>query len=225
MISPIVLIGLCNDLYTNPEKLDQLWEFEGCHAGRKRIDDTDVIVLRGSLDAVDWIRDTEVVAIWDYRLGFVHGGFMTGMNDVLVAVSLNGLPKLVVTGHSLGGARARILAALLAYSGKPVDQCCVFGSPRPGFANLSRILQKSGTPLASYRNCNDPVPLVPFMGGLYQHPDQWIALDAHSAPDDLEPLRDHHGARYLEGLTALYADQPPAPVVDLSPKPDPAVVG
>ena len=28
--------------------------------------------------------------------------------------------------------RARILAALLAYSGRPVEQCTVFGSPRPG---------------------------------------------------------------------------------------------
>lgn len=212
MISPIVLIGLCNDLYTNPEKLDKLYEFDGCHAAIKHAGDTDVIVLRGSLDAIDWMRDAEAFPIWDPRIGFVHSGFMAGMNDVLAAVAIDALPKLAITGHSLGGARARILAALLAYNTRPVTQCCVFGSPRPGFAGLTRILQKSGTPLASYRNCEDPVPLVPFMGGLYCHPDKWTGLDAHSAPDDLEPLRDHHGARYLEGLTALYP-----------PKPDPVI--
>ena len=155
-----------------------------------------------------WIRDLEAVPIWDSRLGFVHAGFMMGMYDVLAAVALAAVKDIVVTGHSLGGARARILAALLAYSGKPVSQCCVFGSPRPGFANLSRILQKSATPLASYRNYHDPVPLVPaawvpVIGDPWVHPDPWISLEEHSAPDDLEPLRDHHIQRYLDGLAKL----------------------
>ncbi len=205
MISPLVLAQVCAALYVDtPTGFAHVWDYSNCHAAFRKSDGVDVIAFRGSRDAQDWLKDVEAVPIWDYALGFVHAGFLVGVRDVMVAASLVSGPVVAVTGHSLGGARARILAALLAYSGKPVSQCCVFGSPRPGFANLSRILQKSGTPLASYRNCEDPVPLVPFMGGLYQHPDKWIALDAHSAPDDLEPLRDHHIARYQEGLAKFY---------------------
>jgi predicted lipase len=201
MIEPLVLAQICADVYADtPVGFDHVWDFSGNHAAHKKIDDVDVIVFRGSKDTQDWLRDVEAVPLWDYRIGFVHGGFMCGVNDILVAASLVVGSKVVVTGHSLGGARARIYAALMAYSKQPVSQCCVFGSPRPGFANMSRILQKSGTPLASYRNRNDPVPLVPFMGGLYTHPDQWIALDSAPPPGDLEPLRDHHIVRYLDGL-------------------------
>lgn len=215
MISPIVLAQACADAYADaPAGFDHLWEFSGTHAAHRKIEGADLIVFRGSKDAEDWMRDAEAVPIWDSRLGFVHGGFMAGMYDVLAAVTLATSNRLVVTGHSLGGARARILAALVAYSGSPVLQCTVFGSPRPGFANLSRILQKSKTPLSSYRNREDPVPLVPFMGGLYVHPDQWIALDAHAAPGDLEPLRDHHIALYQEGLAKLYP-VPPGPLPTL----------
>lgn len=204
MISPIILAQVCADAYADtPAGFDNVWEFDGCHAARRVIDGQDVIVFRGSKDAEDWIRDVEAVPVWDYALGFVHAGFLAGVRDVLGALASTAGKDIVVTGHSLGGARARILAGLLAYSGQPVKQCCVFGSPRPGFANLARILQKSGTPMASYRNRNDPVPLVPFMGGLYQHPDQWVALDAAPPADDLEPLRDHHIARYQEGLAKL----------------------
>ena len=209
MISPLALAQACADAYADaPAGFDHIWEFSGTHAAHRRVEGADIIVFRGSKDAEDWIRDLEAVPIWDSRLGFVHAGFMMGMYDVLAAVALAAVKDIVVTGHSLGGARARILAALLAYSGKPVSQCCVFGSPRPGFANLSRILQKSATPLASYRNYHDPVPLVPaawvpVIGDPWVHPDPWISLEEHSAPDDLEPLRDHHIQRYLDGLAKL----------------------
>ena len=204
MIPPIDLARVCAEVYADtPTGFAHSWDYEDCHASHRKIADTDVIVFRGTKDVTDWLRDILVTPFWDYRLGFVHAGFLAGMNDILVAMSLVVGSKVAVTGHSLGGARARLLAALLAYNGTPVSQCCVFGSPRPGFANVGRILQKSGTPLASYRNRNDPVPLVPFFGGLYQHPDEWIELDAPGDPDDLDALRDHKISRYIEGLEKL----------------------
>lgn len=204
MIAPLALAQLCADIYAPvPVGFDHLWNFGGTVAAHKKVGDADVIVFRGSLTPLDWIRDIEAIPVFDPRIGFVHGGFLCGVNDVLIAAALVVGPRVVITGHSLGGARARILAGLLAYNGTPATQCTVFGSPRPGFANLRRILEKSGTPLASYRNVNDPVPMVPFLGGLYEHTDQWIALDAHAPPGDLEPLRDHHCAQYIAGLSLL----------------------
>lgn len=197
---PLDLAQICADSYDAAGAWDHVWDLSGIHFAHRKVGDVDVIVFRGSKDLLDWIRDLEVFPKWDDRLGFVHGGFMRGMNDALAAILAVVGPRVVVTGHSLGGARARILAGLLAYLGRPVEQCTVFGSPRPGFANLARVLQKSGTPLASYRNRNDPVPVVPFMVGLYEHPDAWIALNSAPPPNDLEPLRDHHMAHYIAGL-------------------------
>jgi predicted lipase len=200
VIKPIILAGACSDFYTESGSWDHTWDFGGTYVGHRKIGDADLIVFRGSKDAQDWVHDAEVFPVWDARLGFVHGGFMCGMNDALAEILTVVGSRVVVTGHSLGGARARILAALFAYLQRPVEQCVVFGSPRPGFANLARILQKSATPLLSYRNRNDPVPLVPFMGGLYTHPDPWSNLDEAPPTDDLEPLRDHHIAHYIAGL-------------------------
>lgn len=212
MIEAAVLAQLCADVYTEtPKTFLHVWNFGGTVAAHEKIGDTDVVVFRGSLTPQDWVRNLEVFPVWDSRIGFVHGGFLTGVNDVLIAMSLLVGPKVVVTGHSLGGARARILAALLAYHTIPALQCCVFGSPRPGFANMRRVLEKSGTLLQSYRNREDPVPLVPFMGGLYEHTDQWVSLDAPAAPDDLEPLRDHHMVHYMEGLGKLVQSPVPVP--------------
>jgi len=211
MIEPITLAGVCKDVYADePQGFAHLWDYEGCHAGHRRIGDVDVIVFRGSKDREDWLRDVEVFPLWDYRLGFVHSGFMTGVNEILVAASMVTGDRVCVTGHSLGGARARLFAAMLAYNSRPAVQCCVFGSPRPGFSNVRRVLEKSGTPLASYRNRRDPVTLVPYLAGMYEHPDEWIALDVAPAPDDLGPLRDHNIDLYIEGLQKLATAHPEA---------------
>jgi hypothetical protein len=201
VISAFDLATICSDLYTDAGTWDHTWDCSGTHAAHRKVGEIDVIVFRGSKDVEDWICDIEAFPVWDAKLGFVHGGFLWGMNDALAQILTVVGPRVAVTGHSLGGARARIMAGMLACMGRPVEQCVVFGSPRPAFANLMRVLQKSLTPMVSYRNRNDPVPLVPYMAGLYTHPDTWITLDTAPAVDNLEPLRDHHIALYLEGLS------------------------
>ena len=104
MISPVVLAQICADVYADaPAGFDNSWDFAGCHAASRKVDGVDVVVFRGSLDVTDWIRDVEAFPLWDYRLGFVHGGFIVGVNDVLAAVAVSCGPRVVVTGHSLGG--------------------------------------------------------------------------------------------------------------------------
>lgn len=201
----LALARVCEEAYANTGKWDHAWAFDGTTVFHRVSAGVDVIVFRGTCTPEDWIRDAEAFPVWDARLGFVHGGFLCGMSAALEAIAVLGSSCLVLTGHSLGGARARILAALLAIAGKPAVRCTVFGSPRPGFANLARVLQKSGTPLASYRNRNDPVPLVPYLGGLYVHPDAWTAVDSAPGAQDLDPLRDHSIALYIASLTAAAA--------------------
>jgi hypothetical protein len=176
------LAGLCAEAYDDASSWDGAWDFDGTRLTLRRVGGAHVIVFRGTCNAEDWLHDAEAFPVWDPRVGFVHGGFMRGMSDALAVVSALETSCLYVTGHSLGGARARILAGLLAVAGRPVARCAVFGSPRPAFANLARVLQKTATPLASYRNRNDPVPLVPFMGGCISTPMPGRAWTARQAP-------------------------------------------
>lgn len=166
--------------------------------------------------------------MWDEQLGYVHCGFMLGMR-ALLKVLQGTIPAdalIAITGHSLGGARARILCALFIVNGWSVLQVVTFGSPKPAFVNLARIIQKaavipdgSNTPIlgehASYRNRNDPVPMAPIdlpkMD--WEHTEAWVRVDAAPAATDFEPLRDHHIELYLRGLLAL----PPTLPATLAP--------
>lgn len=201
--TPLQLATLSNAIYSSLAGFDMSWEQDGVVVGLVRAEETDVLVLRGSLTAEDWIRDAEALPVWHDKLGFVHAGFLAGMDAVFQEVATVVRPNIAVTGHSLGGARARILAAMFAVNGISVDMLCVFGSPKPAFVNLARVIQKSGMLHQSYRNRNDVVPMVPGMLPLWQHTEDWISLDAAPDVGNLEPLRDHSCALYVAALTAL----------------------
>lgn len=200
MVSHLMMAEACENLYSRALGWDNYWVVGGVVIAHQRIDDTDLLVLRGSLTTEDWIRDALAVPVWHDQLGFVHAGFSEDMGDVYATVSKVAGPKVAVTGHSLGGARARILAALFAVNGKPADELVTFGSPKPGFTNLARVVQKSGTRHCSYRNRNDIVPTLAMLP-YWEHTEPWTALNAAPAEDDLAPLRDHSIALYRTALS------------------------
>lgn len=160
------------------------------------------IVCRGSQSADDWLADFDAIPFWT-PLGFVHMGFWLGMPALFDAVK--GIPNPTITGHSLGGAHARVLAGLFCLAGLPVAELVTFASPRPAFPNLQRVIEKSGIVHRSYRFHNDPVPLVPFPLALmpWTHTEEWIALDGTTEPENLDPLRDHSITNYIDMLTVL----------------------
>jgi pimeloyl-ACP methyl ester carboxylesterase len=148
--------------------------------------------------------------VWHSKLGFCHAGFLYGMDDVLEELRPYIKKGVVITGHSLGGAHARILAGLLAYEKFEVGMLCVFGSPKPAFINLARIIQKSGMQHFSYRNRNDVVPDMPlsvFPFFDFQHTEAYTPLDAAPSEDNLEPLRDHSIKLYYTALCNLEGSQ------------------
>lgn len=196
------LAQICAKLYdaANPETIG------GVSFSITKLENAIVLAFRGSDNIPDWMRDFDAVPVWDDQLGFVHQGFFMGVRETYTAIKprLFGAP-LYIIGHSLGGGHARDVAALCAVDGIKVKRLVTFGSPRPGFANLARIIQKSGMEHVSYRNRNDPVPLVPFPLPLmdWQHPEDWTAVDVAPAATDLEPLRDHHIELYEAGVAKL----------------------
>ena len=172
--------------------------------GHAKVGDVDVIALRGSENIDDWMHDFTAIPQWHRQLGFCHAGFLHDMDDVFAAVRGVVGAQVIITGHSLGGSRARILAGLFACNGLPVDTLCTFGSPKPAFVNLARIIEKSGMKHSSYRFYNDIVPTVPltiepFLD--FVHTEPYIQLVGHSGQSDFSPMRDHAIDNYMTALT------------------------
>jgi hypothetical protein len=204
VITPLQCAQQSARIYSDSTGWANYWTFDDVVVGHAQVDGSDILVLRGSVNVDDWMRDAAAVPEWHPQLGFCHAGFLAGMDDVFAEVCRALGAKLTITGHSLGGARARILAGLFACNGLPVDTLTVFGSPKPAFVNLARIIQKSGMKHTSYRNRNDIVPTVPLTLPPcfdFVHTEDWTQCDA--APDvaNLEPLRDHSISLYCAALS------------------------
>jgi len=201
MVDPHVLAQLCADIYDAPDAHPWLnyWTKDDVVVGHIRIGDVDVLVLRGSVTAIDWMRDCEAWPGKHPQLGYVHSGFMSGMDDVFAETRAVVGTNLVITGHSLGGARARLLAALYVVNDMPIDQVTVFGSPYPGFLQVSTIIRR--VPIhTSYRNREDPVPLIPHILPEWQHPEPWIAVNCAAINPAFDDIQDHQIALYVKAL-------------------------
>jgi len=213
VISAHECAALCAELYDHPvpEAWDRLWSGGEVICAVRRLAGTCVLIFRGSVTTLDWMRDLQALPKWDPEVGFCHGGFLeqidTALAEAIPALTAGSPPlPVTVTGHSLGAARARIAAAKLAARGLNVEQLCTFGSPRPGFANVRRVIEKSGMAHRSFRNGHDPVCLVPFpiLPVLpFEHTEDWTAFWEHADGDDLRPERDHAIGLYVAGTAKL----------------------
>lgn len=125
-----------------------------------------VLAFRGTVVSIEWIQNSLFLQK-SFSLSNevkVHAGFLETHNslwkrfkDQLEALLNPSLP-LIITGHSLGGAVAQLMALELAAL-QPVVY--TFGSPRVG--NLAFVQHYNRTVKKSYRIVNgfDPVPALP----------------------------------------------------------------
>ena len=206
MITDLDCIKACVETYGDKPQSDFHFWFDGSKTdgvvfGVDTMTDCTLIAFRGSTVFLDWIRDFEAEMIHT-SIGGVEKGFFDGLEEcfaVVAGVAPKGNP-IYVTGHSLGAGRAHIFAALLIKGGYNVE-VVTFGSPRPGDAELAKILNPF--PIRSYKNGPDyvcdvplPLPLLP-----YDHPSKLIPLyEKPSADDEWGPLSWHHSQLYLQAL-------------------------
>jgi hypothetical protein len=118
---------LCNAIYAYPGDPPEVWDARQDTAGVAwgiKIEGTQAfVVFRGSQTFLDWLRDLIGVAplrhsVYD-KLGMMWDGFVLGMPEtwaaiwaILAPMSVNGIiTELVITGHSLGAARAGVASA------------------------------------------------------------------------------------------------------------------
>ncbi|KAL8940152.1 MAG: hypothetical protein Q9216_002970 [Gyalolechia sp. 2 TL-2023] len=163
------------------------------NTGYIAIDDTNrivVLAIRGSVSGQNWDADWDMVRT---RINFchechVHRGFKASweeikdavMGNMKKAVELQPDYRIVVTGHSLGGAIATLAAAEL----RRIDdhfhdatELYTFGSPR--LANKEAAMWLSEQSRLSWRitNEDDIVPRLPPRAIGYHHmlPEYWIS--------------------------------------------------
>jgi len=143
------------DIFYNPQTFDHYDDgtdyIQVCW-GIKKIDDFDIIVFRGSKTLEDWLRDFDALEnpITDDDLGPCHPGFLAGIRESWQKIKPLISNNTIITGHSLGAARATILTAIMILDNVIPIQRIVFGEPRPGGSKLASIVSKIEG--LSYRN-------------------------------------------------------------------------
>ena len=206
MISDLELAQACSDTYDDAAVWDQSWTRENIHVGLRHAGEVNIVAFRGSVDEQDWIRDFMGWPRKHPLLGYCHSGFLDGMDTVADELGMAvGARPVAFTGHSLGAARALIMAGIWAVQHRPVDVVVTFGTPRPGMAQLSHILNTGGFFIKHYRNGPDPVAEVPVSLAplwLYQKPQPDTPLSV-PPPEAYDPAHWHHMPLYLAGIQGM----------------------
>jgi hypothetical protein len=208
------LVKLCAQIYhpnaavSGFDHLDAGMDDGVCWA-LKRLEGCDVVVFRGSVTLQDWVRDVRALAV-PSRIGHVHTGFYAGMEQMWRDCEPLISQPVAVTGHSLGAARADVLAAMMTADGNPPVLRIVFGEPKPGLIDFTSPI--ATIPGGSYRNGDelhhDLVTDVPFTfpPEEYVRPTPIIPVCATPPADDRwGPFSWHHITLYQAAIAAAQA--------------------
>ena len=121
-----------------------------------------VFAFRGTDEPLDMLRDVRVIPWWMSELGWVPAGFAKAARRLFPKCLSECMERdidekeIELTGHSLGGAVALIVGALMVRDEIKPKQIVTFGAPRCG-----RLKLLDNIPVTCYRHGKDVVPLVP----------------------------------------------------------------
>lgn len=190
---------------------------------------TALVAFRGTSSIWDWIADIDAIPVPYLPVddtGLVHMGFALVYEHIrsnvatLLTTACAGAKRILVTGHSLGGAVA-VLSALDILKNVPLKitpELCTLAGPRAGDPTFATHFNAQIPTCYRVVNFMDAVPQVP-TPPLYQHVGTEILV--HGGFKPLDVTFAHHLTTYLAGLQKLAA----APQVSAagSAAPGPAV--
>ncbi|RWN66245.1 MAG: lipase family protein [Mesorhizobium sp.] len=189
---------------------------------------TQYIAVRGTANRKNIFEDIEIRIRPDLELGLpIHSGFDATSHALYLDMkpSLKQNYKTFVTGHSLGGAIAAILAIYLARDGYDVVRVVTFGQPK--FTTAAGVERIGSLSITRVVDENDMVPMLPpvtalinRLHGSYEHvgPEvilldgpHYVFLPSHDADRisvgefwrsiSFADLADHHMDNYLNRLS------------------------
>ncbi|MBW8191962.1 lipase family protein [Neiella marina] len=194
------------------------------------------ISCRGTDELADWLDNIKAFPS-EQLFGKFHRGFWHSVEDIwapiaerLAAVQAQQQQQkgrklpVFITGHSLGGAMAVIMAAKFVHADEPFTSVYTFGQPRAMTRETARLFNvECGERVYRFHNNNDMVTRVPARAMGYSHvgcylyiseeksihrePGFWFrfldAIDGAVAAvkeKGLDGIEDHGMARYLASI-------------------------
>lgn len=165
------------------------------------------ISFRGSDNLKNWGRDFTFIPVNRSYAGYVHKGFADSLEVLLPTIKpyVNNIfkqRKLVISGHSLGGAIAQLCGAYFLNRNPLV---ATIGSPKV-YNRFSSVKKPIHTRIAHVK---DPVPMPLFM---YKHfQSVYIELDENNGKFDIGDLElinpmDHSSKQYVKLLSKMYPE-------------------
>jgi len=161
-----------------------------------------ILAVEGTKEKTDWITNLKfLIKRDDCHRGFKNNANRTLAQLVVAYEGLNPERKLVIAGHSLGGATATLIADLLWESGNTNIGLVTAGSPRPGGRRLRRRIKELEH--LRFVHGNDIVPGTPpwLAGYVHTHPRIYL-------PDAVETrfdgVADHNIGDYYDAAVKYY---------------------
>ena len=157
------------------------------------------LAIEGSDDLVDWRRNFEfLMTSSDTHAGFANYATLIMAELLAAGVVLNPKHRVIICGHSLGGAVATIIAAHLQ---DHLPHLCLvtFGSPKPGG---KRFAQRLRVRHHRYVHGHDVVPLLPSRLLGFKHTTS-ASLLQHPRDNALMGIADHAMDGYLMALPGV----------------------
>jgi triacylglycerol lipase len=159
------------------------------------------VAVRGTANLENAAEDADYTKVPARELGIpVHVGFVVDARAVWSFAFPRLRPGIEtrVTGHSLGGALALLLAMRLRLDGLPLGHVITFGQPK--VTTEEGVARFRDLPLLRVVNHDDPVPLLPWetlksvVGGPYRHLGRELRLTDRGT---FELFAEHRAERYL----------------------------
>ena len=189
----VILAALrcCRDVY--PHKQDYLVD-------RSQSGHT-ILAVEGTKEKTDWLTNIKfLLKSDDCHRGFKNNSYRSLSKLVCDYEALDKKRKLIITGHSLGGATATLIADLI-YPNNQNIALITAGSPRPGGRKLKERLKNVEHLRFVYGD--DIVPKTPPWVCGYVHTHQPIPLeDANDTRFD--GVADHNMGSYYDAAVKFF---------------------
>jgi len=167
------------------------------------LDDVLIIAFRGSDGKGDWranfrFRKKREISLFPEKKCKAHNGFLDQYimvrdeihEETLKRIEKYNLLKIIITGHSLGGALATLCAFDLKQFGDKFGevQCVTFGSPRVGNRHFVRLFSEMVPGSLRFVYGSDVVTKVPPVIFFYRHVEKLIKLKKDLLQYVLSPI-------------------------------------